>query len=357
MTKKTTIIRFSFLVIISILIWTINTSNNAGQANFTNCANCHTSASSKTTIDSIVLTEALTGSVATKYVPGRLYNITIYGRNRNALNRFGFQVNNNKGAFSDPTSNAKTTASLWQQNRTINSSAGSNFYLNANWTAPATGSGNADFRAYLNAVNGDSSNQGDEASPIFNYSIPEDTSINGDSVSVKIKITFGVNPGTPGQKFIFRAFPFNQGSNPKYQWKINSTNVGTNSDTFGSTTLTNGVFVQCIVTSSIAGARNNPAPSNQILMSIKGGGASIHSSLRPVDILIQTISEKGVFRIETDNLIAKKLRIINIHGLEINRKNWTISDQILDLQALPTGIYFLVTDINGQEIVKKLSKN
>jgi hypothetical protein len=94
MTKKTTIIRFSFLVIISILIWTINTSNNAGQANFTNCANCHTTASSKTTVDSIVLTEALTGSVATKYVPGRLYNIAIYGRNKNALNRFGFQVKN-----------------------------------------------------------------------------------------------------------------------------------------------------------------------------------------------------------------------------------------------------------------------
>jgi hypothetical protein len=357
MTKKTTIIRFSFLVIISILIWTINTSNNAGQANFTNCANCHTTASSKTTVDSIVLTEALTGSVATKYVPGRLYNIAIYGRNKNALNRFGFQVKNNKGTFSDPTSNAKTTPSLWQQNRTINSSTGSSFFLSAKWTAPVSGSGNANFDAYLNAVNGDTTNQGDEASPIFNYTIPEDTSTNGDSVSVKIKITFGVNPGTPGQKFIFRAFPFNQGSNPKYQWKINSTNVGTNSDTFGSTTLTNGVFVQCIVTSSIAGARNNPAPSNQILMSIKGGGASTHSPLSPDDVIIQTISAKGVFRIETENLIVKRFRILNIQGQEINRQNWTISDQILDLQALPTGVYFLVMDINGQEIIKKLSKN
>jgi hypothetical protein len=102
--------------------------------------------------------------------------------------------------------------------------------------------------------------------------------------------------------------------------------------------LTNGVFVQCIVTSSIAGARNNPA-------------------LSPDDVIIQTISAKGVFRIETENLIVKRFRILNIQGQEINRQNWTISDQILDLQALPTGVYFLVMDINGQEIIKKLSKN
>ena len=357
MTKKTTIFKYSFLVLISTLVWTINTSNNKGQANFTNCANCHTSANSQTTIDSIVLTEALTGSVATKYVSGRLYNISIYGRNRNALNRFGFQVNNNKGTFSDPTANAKTTASLWQQNRTINSATGSNFFLSAKWTAPTAGSGNASFGAYLNAVNGDSLNQGDEVSPIFNYSIPEDTSTSGDSVSVKIKITFGVNPGSPGQKFIFRAFPFNQGSNPKYQWKINSTNVGTNSDTFASTTLSNGVFVQCIVTSSLAGARNNPAPSNQILMSIKGSSASTQVTSHINQLSIHTISAKGIYRIETENTMIKRFRIVNLNGLEINRQNWTLFDQILDLQSLPAGIYFLIMDIDGQEIIRKLSKN
>jgi len=54
----------------------------------------------------------------------------------------------------------------------------------------------------------------------------------------------------PGQLVTFRAYPTNGGGLPAYQWQINGVNVGTNSNTFSSSTLNNGDNVSVIMTSN-----------------------------------------------------------------------------------------------------------
>ena len=67
---------------------------------------------------------------------------------------------------------------------------------------------------------------------------------------------------------IFTATPTNGGYNPSYQWKINGGNVGTNSPTYTSSSLTNSQVVTCVLTSSYACVSGSPATSNAITMNV-----------------------------------------------------------------------------------------
>lgn len=89
--------------------------------------------------------------------------------------------------------------------------------------------------------------------------------------SVSIAITAGTNPAASGSSVTFTATPTNGGTTPAYQWKVNGTNVGTNSATYTTTTLTNGAVVTCVMTSNATCAVPASATSAPITMSITGG--------------------------------------------------------------------------------------
>jgi hypothetical protein len=89
--------------------------------------------------------------------------------------------------------------------------------------------------------------------------------------SVAIAITAGTNPSASGTSVTFTATPTNGGTTPSYQWKVNGTNVGTNSATYTTTTLTNGAIVTCVMTSNATCAVPASATSNSITMTITGG--------------------------------------------------------------------------------------
>jgi hypothetical protein len=99
---------------------------------------------------------------------------------------------------------------------------------------------------------------------IFSYQIESCTT----DASVVISLTSGNNPKCPGETSVFTATPVNGGSSPSYQWKVDGANVGTNSPTYSTSTLTAGQVVTCVMTSNLAGVTNNPATSNAITMSI-----------------------------------------------------------------------------------------
>ncbi len=99
------------------------------------------------------------------------------------------------------------------------------------------------------------------------------------TASVTIVQTSGTNPMCEGGSATFTATPVNGGSIPAYQWQVNGVNVGTNSTTYTTTTLTNNQIVTCILFSSMQGVSGNPATSNAIAMTI--------NSLPPTPIVTQ----------------------------------------------------------------------
>lgn len=75
-----------------------------------------------------------------------------------------------------------------------------------------------------------------------------------------------------GTTATFQAIGTNTGNSPSFQWKVNGTNVGTNSNFFSSSTLTNGSQVSVLMTSSNVCASPATATSNIITMTVTSPG-------------------------------------------------------------------------------------
>ncbi len=84
-------------------------------------------------------------------------------------------------------------------------------------------------------------------------------------------VSIAASPGNTicaGTNVTFTATPTNGGATPSYQWKLNGTNVGTNSNTYQNTALTNGAKVTCVMTSSLACANPTTATSNEVTITV-----------------------------------------------------------------------------------------
>lgn len=86
--------------------------------------------------------------------------------------------------------------------------------------------------------------------------------------NVSVALTSGSNPSCSGQSLTFTASPTNGGNNPSYQWKVGTSNVGTNSSTFTTNNLTNGSSVSCVLTSNALCANPADATSAPIVITM-----------------------------------------------------------------------------------------
>jgi len=109
------------------------------------------------------------------------------------------------------------------------------------------------------------------------------TCISTPPVSVAIAAT--ANPVCAGTSVTFNAIPANGGSNPAYQWKVNSINAGTNNSAFTHTPISNDQ-VSCVLTSNAVCVTGNPGTSNTVTMTVNPllpVSVSIVASANPVE--------------------------------------------------------------------------
>ena len=108
---------------------------------------------------------------------------------------------------------------------------------------------------------------------VVNYNAGTPASPNWATMSASNVLTAGVSiTASPagaicaGTSVTFSATPSQNNLSPTYHWKVNGSNVGTNSATYTSTNLTSGDVVTCVLTSSAACVTGSPATSNAITM-------------------------------------------------------------------------------------------
>lgn len=87
-------------------------------------------------------------------------------------------------------------------------------------------------------------------------------------VPASVSITASSTDICAGTNVSFTATPVNGGTTPTYQWKVNGADVGSNSGTFSSSTLSNGQVVSVVMTSNAPCVINSPATSEGITMTV-----------------------------------------------------------------------------------------
>lgn len=152
------------------------------------------------------------------------------------------------------------------------------------FTATPTNGGAPNYQWKVNGVNVGTNSLtysyfpagGDVVTCIMNSSLPCTTGNPATSNSIMMVVNTGLpagvtiaatqNPFCPSTTVTFTATPFNGGINPIYQWKVNGSNVGINSNTYSYNPI-DGDSVRCVMQSNLACVTNNPASSAKIIMS------------------------------------------------------------------------------------------
>lgn len=80
-----------------------------------------------------------------------------------------------------------------------------------------------------------------------------------------ITIVASSNPFCAGTTVTYTATPGNGGPSPTYQWIVNGTNAGTNSQVFAYNPANND-SIRCVMTSNLSCVTSNPASSGKIIM-------------------------------------------------------------------------------------------
>ncbi|NTW33823.1 MAG: LamG domain-containing protein [Bacteroidetes bacterium] len=113
------------------------------------------------------------------------------------------------------------------------------------------------YRCIIGGTCTNSSTSNGLATLTFNPNLPASVSIAASATSI-----------CSGTSVTFTATPTNGGT-PSYQWKVNGLNVGTNSNTYTSSSLANGNAITCVMTSNASPClTGSPATSNTITMTV-----------------------------------------------------------------------------------------
>lgn len=150
------------------------------------------------------------------------------------------------------------TSQSWQ----IETAVGSGSFTNVTLPYTVAFSDNGKKVRY-SATNGCGTTYGNEVVLTVNPNLPASVSV---AASPSTTICSGTN-------VTFTATPTNGGT-PTYQWKLNGSNVGTNSATYSNSSLANGNTVSVVMTSTATCATGSPATSNTVTMTVNSGSTA-----------------------------------------------------------------------------------
>lgn len=108
-----------------------------------------------------------------------------------------------------------------------------------------------------------------------------------------IALTTGTNPMCSGQSATFTSYPHNGGTTPVYQWQVNGVNVGTNSPTYTTTTLTTGQIVTCILTSNLSGVTVTGSPATSPGITVVVNTSPVTPVISPNGAVLTSSSATG----------------------------------------------------------------
>jgi hypothetical protein len=199
-------------------------------------------------------------------------------------------------------------------NSNVCSGSSANYSVNTwatdyTWSLPSGASISNDFNSSINVIFGSNSgnitvtasNECGTTNPISLF-----VTVNP-SITPSISIASSSSNIISGTNATFTATPTNGGSTPTYQWRVNGGNVGTNSNTFSSTTLVNGDVITCVLTSNAACASPTTATSNGITMTVTNGEPNPSSGC-DVDTLIGTCARAVTGR--PDRITSSSARLL-----------------------------------------------
>ena len=266
--------KFTFSILLSVVIFYtfINNSDNVSNIKGWNtCANggCHT-ASTSTTVDSIILLHPTTGAVMTGFYPDSNYKIRMVGSNSaggtGSYPNFGFQLRGINasstlvGAFQTPfpTNTGISSGVQMLTNSNIVSPSSGKYIVEATWKAP-TGTSSITLQSVINAVNANGGSTGDAFS-----SSPKSESFNVLGIITTLgcanrRLIGNLTSGTPATGVSFKV-PYTGGNGgAHFGQTVTSTGV-----TGLTATLSAGNFVSGndSLTYTVTGTASGPGNAN-----------------------------------------------------------------------------------------------
>jgi hypothetical protein len=174
-----------------------------------------------------------------------------------------------------------------------------------------------------------------------------------------IAITVSSSSIVAGQADTFTAYATNPGTSPMYQWYINGAPVpGATNAIFITTTLTNGMVVNCQVTSSNPCALPRSVFSTGITVAVDVTGIKAVSTTAALSLEPNpntgTFTVKGTLKSTTDNRIT--IAVTNLLGQIVYTKNGTahngvVNERIVLPATLSSGMYLISIANNNYHTV------
>ena len=172
--------------------------------------------------------------------------------------------------------------------------------------------------------------------------------LGGPSVSIS-----GTNTVSTGTQVTYTATT--NGTSPIYQWKVNNTNVGTNSNTYTYTPL-NGDKVKCFVTVTAAGCMViDTGTSNTINMAVFP--LSVSSTSTTTELKVYPNPVNDILNID---LLKETMsyRLHNIIGSTVLQGTLHVGSDNIPVHNIPTGIYILeLVNAKGEKSVVRVVKD